>query len=116
MIKYKNKEYYYPLDFGMDLVRGKWKSIILCNINDSPKRFSELDQILSGISQKVLSENLSQLEEENLIIKNVLPVIPPHVEYSLTDKGSALLKILHNLEEWVNEYYPEIKKDKEAGL
>lgn len=111
MIKYKNKKYLYPLDFGMDIVKGKWKSIILCNLNNGPKRFSQLREILEGISEKILSQNLSQLEEEELIHKRIFPVIPPHVEYSLTPKGSELLKILHQLENWVNDYYSHVLQD-----
>ena len=66
MITYHDKSYICSLDLGFELIRGKWKAVILCHLADGPKRFLELQRITKGISQKVLNEALRQLEEEDL--------------------------------------------------
>jgi DNA-binding HxlR family transcriptional regulator len=108
MIQYNNKKYVCLLDFAMDFIRGKWKALILCHIYNEPKRFLELQRIITGISQKVLTDNLKELENDSLITKIVYPQIPPKVEYSLTEKGNELTKIIKEIEEWSVKYYPEL--------
>lgn len=109
MIEYKNKSYVCLLDFAMDLVRGKWKALILCHLYNEPIRFLELQRKVKGVSQKVLNEKLKELENDELIDKVVYPEVPPKVEYHLTTKGVALTKILKEMENWSLEYYPELK-------
>ncbi|MGL5576016.1 MAG: winged helix-turn-helix transcriptional regulator [Sarcina sp.] len=104
-MKYKNKEFVCLLDVGFETIRGKWKSIIICHLNDEPKRFLELQRITKGVSQKVLTENLKNLEEEGIIKKIVYPEIPAKVEYSLTGKGLELSNILKELEGWSKKHY-----------
>lgn len=106
-MKYKNKEFVCLLDVGFESIRGKWKSIILCHLNDGPKRFLELQRITKGVSQKVLTENLKDLENEDILKKIVYPEIPPRVEYSLTEKGFELSLILKDLESWSVKYYKD---------
>ncbi|WP_461204867.1 winged helix-turn-helix transcriptional regulator [Clostridium sp. DL1XJH146] len=105
MLKYNNKNYVCHLDLAMDFIRGKWKSVILCHLEDEPKRFLELQRITCGVSQKVLTEKLSELEQHGLICKKIYPEVPPRVEYSLTEKGQDLLPALDALEEWSKKYY-----------
>ena len=100
MIKYKNKKYVCAIDLGMELIRGKWKAVILCHLNDGPKRFLELQRITSGVSQKVLNEKLQELECYGLIRKVVYPEVPPRVEFYLTDIGQELFPALHMIQEW----------------
>lgn len=107
-MKYDNKEFVCLLDVGFNVIRGKWKSIIICHLNDGPKRFLELQRITKGVSQKVLTDNLKELEKENIIEKKVYPEIPPKVEYYLTSKGAKLSFIIKELEEWSIEYYEEL--------
>jgi DNA-binding HxlR family transcriptional regulator len=111
MIYYNNKVYVCLLDFAMDFIRGKWKALILCHIYDEPKRFLELQRIITGISQKVLNDNLKELENDALISKVVYPQIPPKVEYSLTEKGNELTKIIKEIEDWSVKYYPELNDE-----
>lgn len=87
MINYNNKKYICLLDFAMDFIRGKWKSLILCHLYDEPKRFLELQRFIQGISHKVLTENLKELEVDELVIKITYDEMPPKVEYYLTEKG-----------------------------
>lgn len=100
MIKYKEKKFVCHIDLGMELIRGKWKAVILCHLKDGPKRFLELQRITCGVSQKVLTERLNQLEADGLITKKTYPEVPPRVEYELTDLGKELFPALELLEKW----------------
>ena len=96
MIEYQNKTYICALDLGFEQIRGKWKAVILCHLDDGARRFLELQRMTGSISQKMLNEALRELEEEKLIHKQVYPETPPRVEYSLTDKGKELIPALRN--------------------
>lgn len=109
MLKYNNKRYVCHLDLAMDMIRGKWKAVILCQLIDGPKRFLTLQRITCGISQKVLNENLIELESDGLINKEVYPEVPPKVEYSLTEKGRDLAPVISDLENWSKKYYGDLK-------
>lgn len=109
MISFNNKEYVCLLDFAMDFIRGKWKALILCNLYKEPKRFLELQRFVEGISQKILNENLKELERDGLITKLVYAEVPPKVEYSLTDKGKEITKLIKELKNWSVKYYPELE-------
>jgi len=107
VIKYKGKKFVCNLDLGMELIRGKWKAVILCHLNDGPKRFLELQRITCGISQKVLNEKLQQLEKDGLIKKIVYPEVPPRVEFILTEMGRELFPALDMIEKWSTKYFPD---------
>ncbi len=109
MITIDNKKLVCSLDYAMSLIKGKWKSVIICHLNESPTIFLELQRKVSGVSQKVLTENLKELENNKIIKKIVFPEIPPKVEYKLTDTGLKLFKILNQLENWGKEYISEFK-------
>lgn len=108
MIIYKDKKYVCLLDLAVEFFRGKWKAVILCHLNKGEKRFLELQRITCGISQKVLTEKLKELEDDGLITKVVYPEVPPRVEYFLTDKGKDLAVILDDLENWSRKYFQEL--------
>ncbi len=108
MISFNNKEYVCLLDFAMDFIRGKWKALLLCSLYKEPKRFLELQRIVKGISQKILNENLKQLESYGLVSKVIYAEIPPKVEYHLTDKGKEITKLIKELEAWSIKYYPDL--------
>ncbi|MHC1682882.1 MAG: winged helix-turn-helix transcriptional regulator [Clostridiaceae bacterium] len=108
MIEYNNKLFVCNLDLGFEVIRGKWKSVILCHLDRGPKRFLELQRITEGVSQKVLNEALKQLENDGLINKCIYAEIPPKVEYSLTEKGAELVPALKIIEEWSKKHYPGI--------
>lgn len=105
MITYNDKKFVCLLDLAVEFFRGKWKAIILCHLNRGEKRFLELQRITCGVSQKVLSEKLKELEEDELITKVVHPEVPPRVEYFLTDKGKDLAQVLESLEVWSQKHY-----------
>lgn len=107
MIEYKDKKYVCLLDLGFETIRGKWKSVILCHLYEGQKRFLELQRITQGVSQKVLSEKLKELELDRLIEKIVYAEIPPRIEYKLTSKGLELTEAVKLIENWSIKYYKE---------
>ncbi|NFI94891.1 helix-turn-helix transcriptional regulator [Clostridium botulinum] len=111
MIKYNNKKYVCLLNLAMDFIRGKWKAVILCHLLDEPKRFLELQRITNGVSHKVLTEKLKELEEDNLIQKIVYDENPPKVEYKLTPMGKDLSIAIKEIEKWSLKYYGNIVKE-----
>ena len=84
----------------LKVVGSKWSLYILHLLFDGKKRFGEIQKTLTGISPKTLSFRLKELEREGLIKRKVFPVVPLHVEYSLTPKGLALKDIFNKMEEW----------------
>lgn len=89
----------------MEIIKGKWKAVILCHLEDVPMRFLELQRTLEGVSQKVLNEKLKELEKDGLIGKTTYPQVPPRVEFYLTEKGRALMPALKALEQWAAVNY-----------
>ncbi|MDD3224985.1 MAG: helix-turn-helix domain-containing protein [Clostridium sp.] len=93
-----------PMVLVQNIVGGKWKILILWYLNYSTLRFSSLQKKLPTVSQKVLSRQLKSLEEDNIINRKVYPVVPPKVEYSLTDRGKKLIPILEMMHEFGADY------------
>lgn len=90
--------------YTLSLISGKYKMVILyCLMEYQPVRFNELQRYLKKISDKTLSQNLKELENDDLIHREVYPQIPPKVEYSLTMRGSSLMKVLDQLCTWGEE-------------
>jgi len=87
--------------YTLSLISGKYKPVILyCLMEYEPVRFNEMRRYLGGVSDKTLSQNLKELEADELITRTMYPQIPPKVEYSLTGRGSSLVKILDKLCDW----------------
>ncbi|MCX4303228.1 MAG: helix-turn-helix domain-containing protein [Clostridia bacterium] len=93
-----------PVEITMSLIGDKWKVLIIRDLLTGTKRFGELKKSLSGITQKVLTNNLRQMESSGLILRKVYAEVPPKVEYSLSDTGLSLKPILDSMVEWGNEY------------
>ncbi|EHI98207.1 transcriptional regulator, HxlR family [Clostridium sp. DL-VIII] len=108
MIEHNGKSYICALDLGFEIIRGKWKAVILCHLSDGPKRFLELQRITFGVSQKVLSESLKQLEMDDIITKHVYAEVPPKVEYLLTEKGKELVPALKMIEKWSKKQFSDL--------
>lgn len=86
---------------ALGILVGKWKPIILLNLmHQGTKRFSELKRNLPGITQKMLTKQLRELEEEDIIERVVYPQVPPKVEYSITEYGRGLEPILEAMHDW----------------
>jgi DNA-binding HxlR family transcriptional regulator len=94
------KKYSCPVEFTLDLIGGKWKSVILWWLRSGRKRFGELMQLMPQISQKVLTTQLRELEADGLIERQVFAESPPRVEYLLTAHGETLKPIMELMCEW----------------
>lgn len=94
---YKDKLYYNPVEFVMDRIGGTWKMPILWRLKDRVMRYSELKKDIPHISDKMLTSQLRQLEAEGFIHREVYPVVPPKVEYSITDKGKTTIPIIDTI-------------------
>jgi DNA-binding HxlR family transcriptional regulator len=96
--------YYCPVDLTLQVVGGRWKGIVIWNLRDSVKRFSELKRILVTINDKMLSQVLRELEVQGVINRKVYEVVPPKVEYSLTKEGKKLLPIMQAMNDYGSRY------------
>ncbi|MDK2564003.1 helix-turn-helix domain-containing protein [Romboutsia sedimentorum] len=105
MITRDGKKYVCKLDWAFEIIRGKWKAVILCHLLDGTKRFLELQRITSGVSHKVLNEKLRELENSGLICKKTYNEYPPKVEYYLTNKGFEYAKVLKEIEFLGEKYF-----------
>ena len=100
MNKEIEKKYYCPIDVTIKTIGGKWKPIILHHLLSETRRFSELRRLIPDITQKMLTQQLRELEKDELIHREVYPEVPPRVEYWLTDYGRTLKQVLEELSKW----------------
>ena len=89
-----------PVEAALELIGGKWKGLALYHLMDGPIRFNELKRQMGEVTQRMLTKQLRELEADGLIHREVFPVVPPKVEYSLTEKGASLREIVMALREW----------------
>lgn len=91
--------------YTLSLISGKYKPVILyCLMEYEPVRFNEMQRYIQNIADKTLSQNLKELEADGLINRKMYPQVPPKVEYTLTDRGHSLVKVLDKLCDWGNEH------------
>ncbi|MDI3409255.1 winged helix-turn-helix transcriptional regulator [Streptomyces cavernicola] len=97
----RNGPYICGIDAALDVVSGKWKGLVLWELHTyGVRRFAELRRALPGVSEKMLTQHLRQMEEDGLVHRKVYAEVPPKVEYSLTESGAALNEALRPLGEW----------------
>ncbi|PLX66827.1 MAG: transcriptional regulator [Denitrovibrio sp.] len=89
MINLNDKEYSCPIEVSMDLIAGKWKLLIMWHLRAKTRRFGQLQRKIPKVTQKMLTQQLRELEKDKLIYRKVYPVVPPKVEYSLTPFGKS---------------------------
>ena len=97
-----------PVELTLLLISNKWKVLIIRDLLDGTKRFSELKKSINNISQKVLTSNLREMEENDLLTRKVYPEVPPRVEYTLTDIGYSLKTLLDDMDRWGTWYRNEV--------
>ncbi|MFD0749819.1 winged helix-turn-helix transcriptional regulator [Mucilaginibacter calamicampi] len=100
MTKQRHPEYTCSMQAALSVLSGKWKVQILTQLMDGPTRYSELHRRVSGITEKMLSQQLRELEEDKIIQRKIYPEVPPRVEYSFTELGLKLSAIFYALEKW----------------
>jgi DNA-binding HxlR family transcriptional regulator len=89
-----------PIQRTMAMIADKWKVIVIANLGEGTKRFRELQRAMAGVTPKVLTRQLRDLEHDGLVSRVAYAEIPPRVEYSLTPLGRSLLPILQQLHNW----------------
>jgi len=87
------------------LIGGKWSMLILCQLRANPRRTHELKRRLQGVSSKVLTQTLRELERHGLVLRRDFSEVPPRVEYSLTPLGASLAVLIVDIEQWVTTNY-----------
>jgi len=97
-----------PVELTLLLISNKWKILIIRDLLEGTKRFSELKKSITNISQKVLTSNLREMEENDLLTRKVYPEVPPRVEYTLTDIGYSLKTLLDDMDKWGTWYRSEV--------
>ena len=98
-----------PVEATLELIGGKYKALILWHLAESKLRYSQLRQQISGITPKMLTQQLRELEARQLIHREVFPIVPPKVEYSLTELGKSLIPILVAMRDWGSDYLRDKK-------
>lgn len=100
-----NKEYFCPVEATIDVIGGKWKPLILWQLKvEGVIRYNKLQQNLHGVSPRMLTKQLRELEEDGLVHREMYPEIPPKVEYSLTEFGRTVSPIIESLCAWGYDY------------
>ncbi|GGA98391.1 winged helix-turn-helix transcriptional regulator [Puia dinghuensis] len=89
-----------PVTYTLERIGGRWKPLILYQLMAGATRYGQLRKAIPGITEKMLIQHLRELEVDNLIVRDVKPVVPPHVEYSLSENGITLTPILQAMAEW----------------
>lgn len=97
-----------PLEYGLEVFGGKWKSRIICVLaGRDPVRYSEIRREMRNITDAVLAANLKDLIKEGIVLRKSYDEIPPRVEYTLTEKGKTVVPVLIDIAKWAAPYFEE---------
>lgn len=100
------------IEVTLEILSGKWKALILWNLSiHKVIRYNELKRLIPGITQKMLSQQLKDLEENGLVNRTVYPEVPPMVEYSLTEMAEKLIPILEDMDKWGKYFVDNYKRE-----
>lgn len=97
-----------PVEAALEVIGGKWKGIIVYRLLGGTKRFNELSRLLPGITQRMLTRQLRELENDHIVARVVFAEVPPRVEYSLTEYGQLLEPLLKMMQQWGRRYLDKI--------
>jgi DNA-binding HxlR family transcriptional regulator len=104
----RRKDYHGPVEATVDILAGRWKPLILWALRDGTLRFGQIEEGLSAytpnITQRMLTRQLRELEDDGLIVRKVYPEVPPRVEYTLTERYMSLMPIVAQMYAWGNEH------------
>ncbi|EFM12594.1 transcriptional regulator, HxlR family [Paenibacillus curdlanolyticus YK9] len=98
----------------LEIISNKWTALVIYALEDGTIRYGEIKRRIAGISQKMLTQTLKQLERDGLISRKVTPSVPPVVEYKLTLLGESLIPYMRQLTEWANVHFAEVQHAREA--
>ncbi|WP_068621089.1 winged helix-turn-helix transcriptional regulator [Paenibacillus tuaregi] len=105
-----------PVEYTLGVIGGKWKGVILYHLIDGAKRFNELRKICPAITQRMLTLQLRELEQDGVVHREVYQQVPPKVEYSLTAFGRTLEPIILSMKRWGETYKIKSKNGEEAEV
>ncbi|MGI5125302.1 winged helix-turn-helix transcriptional regulator [Pseudonocardia sp. CA-107938] len=100
-----------PTELAMEVVGGKWKIVILEHLGSGTLRFGQLQRSLPGITARMLTRQLRELESDGLVTRTVHAEVPPRVEYALSERGASLAPIIAQLRSWGEDYRTEVGVD-----
>jgi Predicted transcriptional regulators len=103
------------VEAAIGLIDGKWKSVVMFHLLEGTLRFGQLRRQIPGVSQRMLTNQLRELEDDGLLIRTVYPEVPPKVEYSLSPLGRSMAPILLALKAWGDENLSRFGKPKASG-
>lgn len=112
MGKYESAIFNCPLDAALQAIGGKWKGIILFHLAGGKLRFNQLQKSIGTVTERMLIRQLRELERDKLITRTVYPVVPPKVEYEITEFGQTLIPLLTQLNQWGRDYMRELEKSR----
>jgi DNA-binding HxlR family transcriptional regulator len=112
MGKYESAIFNCPLDAALQAIGGKWKGIILFHLARGKLRFNQLQKSIGTVTERMLIRQLRELERDKLITRTVYPVVPPKVEYEITEFGQTLNPLLTQLNQWGRDYMRELEKSR----
>ena len=101
---FKGKKFNNALELSLYIIGGKWKMPIIWRLKDGSKRYGELRRSLSKVTHKMLTQQLRELEQDEIIMRKVYAEVPPKVEYSLTLLGESIIPVIDLLREWGEQY------------
>lgn len=101
---FKGKKYNNPVELSLDIIGGKWKMPIIWSLREDTLRYGEIRKSLPKVTHKMLTQQLRELESNEIIKRKVYPEVPPKVEYSLTLLGKSVIPVIDLLREWGEEY------------
>ncbi len=105
-------QYGCPVEATADIIGGKWKAVILYYLFQGPKRFNELKRLLPEVTQRMLTLQLRELEQDSIVHREIYKEVPPKVEYSLTEFGTSLGPIIVQMLDWGEQYMEQIQEQK----
>jgi DNA-binding HxlR family transcriptional regulator len=116
MMTMQKKKYNISVEATLEVIGGKWKSVILCHLTHGKKRTSDLKRLMPNITQKMLTQQLRELEADGIINRIVYNQVPPKVEYELSEYGWSLQGILDSLCAWGEKHITRVYGDKFSVL
>ena len=105
---------YCPSRAAIDMIADKWTVLVICALMGNIRRYNELQRIVGKISQKVLTDTLRKLERDGLVTRTVYPVVPPKVEYQLTELGETLVPLIMDLFKWADVHMETVEQVRET--
>ena len=114
--KINDKSFYCPVELTLSAIGGKWKVLLLWKMHARTMRYGEFRKALPEITHKMLSQSLKEMERDGLVIRKVYNVVPPMVEYSLSEEGLRMMPVLDSMMRWGIQYGALIDTDPEKKI